>query len=90
MTIEEYYKDKKASASEGCTADADSAVGMAVMDSAKDEYITIRTRLYTGLVRDSELLGVVIRILSDKRIADYKLADTLAAVLDLPYEQDDA
>ena len=85
MTIEEFYQDKKASASEVCSSDTDKAKteGCPVIG----EYITIPTLMYMGLVRDSELLACVIRILTDKRIGNYRLSETLAAILDLPYEE---
>lgn len=85
MTIEQYYKDKKASASEVCSSDTDKAKTEGY--SVTGEYITIPTLLYSGLVGDRELLGCVVRIMTDKRLADYAKIDTLNVILDLPYEE---
>ncbi len=86
MTIEQYYKDKKEPAPVQSST-GNTICGAECASSAIGEYITVPTLMYTGLVRDSELLATAIRILMDKRIAYYGKLDSLAAVLDLPYEE---
>lgn len=54
--------------------------------AAYEDYITIPTLLYTGLIRDSGLLDVIIRIMTDNHLHEDTKVETLAAVLDLPYE----
>ena len=83
MTIEEFYQDKKASASEVCSSDTDKAKteGIPVIG----EYITIPTVLYTQLVRQSTLNEAITNILMSKKVI-YK-EETLMALLDLPYEE---
>lgn len=55
--------------------------------SSDRDYITIPTIMYTGLVRDSELLEIVIRILMDKRLHCEAEKESLMAILDLSYEE---
>lgn len=85
MTIEEFYRDKKESASEVCSSDTDKDLSQAGGIPANMEYITIPTVLYTQLVRQSTLNEAVINVLMSKKVI-YK-EETLMAILDLPYEE---
>lgn len=60
--------------------------GRQMSKAADKEYITIPVVLYTGLIRDSNLLDVIIRIITDNHLHEDTKVATLAAVLDLPYE----
>ena len=88
MTIEQYYnKEKPVPTRKGDTGNTICETGQCA-NPVSEDYITIPVLWYTGYVRDSELLGVVIRILTDKRFKyDRDRIETLAAVLDLPYEK---
>ena len=83
MTIEQFYEDKKASASEECSSDTDKAKteGIPVIG----EYITIPAIWYTELVRQATLNEAIINVLMSKKVI-YK-AETLMALLDLPFEE---
>lgn len=83
MTIEQFYEDKKASASEVCSSDTDKAKteGIPVIG----EYITIPAIWYTELVRQSALNEAIINVLMSKKVI-YK-EETLMAILDLPYQE---
>ena len=88
MTIEQYYNEKRPTP-EVCNSDAGKALSLTEGHPVIGEYITIPTMMYSGLLRDGGLLDIVVRILTDnKRFKyDHDRLETLAAVLDLPYEK---
>ena len=86
MTIEQYYNDKKPAS---VLDDTGKSNGVKLASTPIGEYITIPTMMYSGLLRDGGLLDIVVRIMTDNKRFKYDRdrLNTLAAILDLPYEE---
>lgn len=87
MTIEQFYDKKEPAPVQSSTGNT--ICGAECASSAIGEYITIPVVLYTELIRESGLLELVGRVLTDKRfkyLADK--VEIILTVLDLPNEED--